>query len=106
MAQSLVLASQSPRRKELLGILGMPFTIVTPNVDETPHRGERAHEYVVRVARLKALDVSSRLKDSLIVSADTVVTIDGEILGKPVDRVDAIRMLLSLIHISEPTRLL
>jgi septum formation protein len=96
MAQSLVLASQSPRRKELLGILGMPFTIVTPNVDETPHPGERPHEYVVRVARLKALDVASRLKESLIVSADTVVTIDGEILGKPVDRVDAIRMLSRL----------
>ena len=79
MAQALVLASQSPRRKELLGILGMPFTIVTPNVDETPHPGERPQEYVVRVARLKALDVASRLKESVIVSADTVVTIDGEL---------------------------
>ena len=96
MAQPLVLASQSPRRKELLEILGIPFTIVTPNVDETPHAGERPHEYVMRVARLKARDVASQLKESLIVSADTVVTIDGEILGKPLDRTDAIRMLTAL----------
>jgi septum formation protein len=96
MEQPLVLASQSPRRKELLAILGMPFTIVTPSVDETPLPGEPPHEYVVRVARLKALDVASRLKDSRIISADTVVTIDGEILGKPVDRADAIRMLSRL----------
>jgi septum formation protein len=96
MAPSLVLASQSPRRKELLAILGMPFTIVIPDVDETPRRGETPDEYAARVARDKAQDVASRSKRSVIISADTVVTIDGEILGKPVDRVDAIRMLTRL----------
>jgi septum formation protein len=96
MEHSLVLASQSPRRKELLGILGIPFTIVTPNVDETPHAGESPGRYVVRVAREKARDVAARLNQAVIVSADTVVTIDGEILGKPRDRRDAIQMLTRL----------
>lgn len=96
MPKRLVLASQSPRRKELLGILGMPFTIVVPAVDETPQAGEFPADYVVRVAREKTRDVASRVRDSLILSADTVVTIDGEILGKPVDRADAIRMLEKL----------
>jgi len=93
MVQSLVLASQSPRRKELLEILGIPFSILSPQTDETPLRGESADRYVVRVARDKAKDVASRLENSVILSADTVVTIDGEILGKPVHRDDAIRML-------------
>jgi septum formation protein len=96
MVQSLVLASQSPRRKELLEILGIPFSIVAPEIDETPHAGEVPHQYAVRVAREKALDVASRLTQSVILSADTVVTIDGAILGKPTDRVDAIRMLTRL----------
>jgi septum formation protein len=96
MVQSLVLASQSPRRKELLEILGIPFSIVTPQTDETPQRGETPDRYVVRVAKDKAKEVASRLQNSIILSADTVVTIDGEILGKPVDRDDAIRMLTRL----------
>jgi septum formation protein len=96
MVQSLVLASQSPRRKELLEILGVPFSIVAPKTDEAPHAGEEPRHYVVRVARDKAMEVASRLTQSVILSADTVVTIDGEILGKPFDRADAIRMLLLL----------
>jgi septum formation protein len=93
MVQSLVLASQSPRRKELLEILGIPFSIVSPQTDETPLPGESPDRYVVRVARDKAKDVASRLENSVILSADTAVTIDGEILGKPAHRDDAIRML-------------
>lgn len=96
MVQSLVLASQSPRRKELLEILGIPFSILTPEIDETPELGESPDKYVVRVAREKARDVASRLERSVILSADTVVTIDGSILGKPADRADAIRMLSGL----------
>jgi septum formation protein len=92
----LVLASQSPRRKELLGILGLPFSVVVPNVDETPQPAEPPRQYVVRVAREKARNVALRTSDSVIVAADTVVTIDGEILGKPTDRRDAIRMLTRL----------
>ena len=96
MVQPLVLASQSPRRKELLEVLGIPFSIVVPETDERPQAGESPEDYVVRVAREKALDVSSRVVDSVVLSADTVVTIDGHILGKPRDRRDAIRMLTQL----------
>ena len=96
MQQPLVLASQSPRRRELLEILGEPFSIVVPTIDETPQPGESPESYVVRVARAKATGVASRVIGSVILSADTVVTIDGEILGKPTDRADAMRMLARL----------
>jgi len=96
MVQPLVLASQSPRRKELLQVLGVPFSIVVPLTDESPRAGESPEDYVVRVARDKARDVASRVNRSIVLSADTVVTLDGEILGKPRDRADAIRMLTRL----------
>jgi septum formation protein len=96
MAPPLVLASQSPRRKELLEVLGIPFSVVVSAADETVRHGETPDAYVVRVARAKGQDVACRLTGSLVLSADTVVTIDGEILGKPVDRNDAIRMLEKL----------
>src|SRR6516165_375148 len=93
---NLVLASQSPRRKELLSILGLPFTIVPASIEEIPLHGERAEAFAVRVAREKGLEVASRVSQSVILSADTVVTIDGDILGKPVDKDDAVRMLRKL----------
>lgn len=96
MVQPLVLASQSPRRKELLEVLGLPFSIVLPDVDESPREGESPETYVVRVARDKALNVASRVRESVVLSADTVVTIDGEILGKPRDAADAMGMLQKL----------
>ena len=96
MALPLVLASQSPRRRELLEILGIPFSIVVSSADERVMPGELPEAYVVRVARAKGLDVATRVNNSMVLSADTVVTIDGEILGKPVDRSDAIRMLEKL----------
>jgi septum formation protein len=65
-------------------------------VDETPRLGEFPVDYAARVAREKAKDVTSRVRGALILSADTVVTIDGEILGKPVDRAEAIQMLEKL----------
>jgi septum formation protein len=95
-APPLVLASRSPRRKELLGVLGVSFSIVVPTIDESPRSEESPENYVVRVAREKARDVASRVSRSVVLSADTVVTIDGEILGKPHDRADAIRMLARL----------
>jgi nucleoside triphosphate pyrophosphatase len=96
MAQPLVLASQSPRRVELLSVIGIPFSIVAPNTDETPRIGESVKEYVARVAREKAADVGARVTGSLVLSADTVVTLDREIFGKPKDHTDAIRMLTRL----------
>ncbi len=93
MALTLVLASQSPRRKELLDVLGIPFSVVASTVDESLKEGESPENYAARVARAKGLEVASRVRDSVVLSADTVVAIDGEILGKPADRNDAIRML-------------
>ena len=96
MRVNLVLASQSPRRKELLAILGIPFTVMPSSVDETPRAGEDPEIFVARVAREKGLDVASRVFGSVVLSADTVVTIDNEILGKPEDEQDAIKMLKTL----------
>jgi nucleoside triphosphate pyrophosphatase len=93
---NLVLASQSPRRKELLAILGYPFTVVPSAIEETPSCGEDPETFVVRVAREKGMEVASRVSQSAILSADTIVTVDNEILGKPVDEADAIRMLRKL----------
>ena len=93
---NLVLASQSPRRRELLSILGYPFTVVPSLIDETPVAGEDPEVFVVRVAREKAMDVASRVSQSVIIAADTVVTIEGEILGKPADEREAARMLRRL----------
>ena len=93
MTPPLVLASQSPRRKELLGILGIPFSVVPASIEEIPMPGETPEQFVVRAAREKGMEVASRVSQSLVLSADTIVTIDGEILGKPVDEKDAVRML-------------
>src|SRR5438552_996796 len=93
---NLVLASQSPRRKELLSILGLPFTVTPASIEEIPFQGETAEAFVVRAAREKGAEVASRVSGSVVLSADTVVTIDGEILGKPNDEHDAVRMLRKL----------
>ena len=93
---NLILASQSPRRKELLSILGYPFTVTPSSIDETPAAGESPVTFVTRMAREKAADVASRVSESVVLSADTVVTINDEILGKPADERDAARMLRQL----------
>jgi septum formation protein len=91
----LVLASQSPRRAEILRQAGIPFTVRAAPVDETLHHGERAEVYVQRLAEMKVLAVNSSAGD-VVLGADTTVVIDGEILGKPVDAADAGRMLAQL----------
>ncbi len=93
---NLVLASQSPRRKELLALLGYPFTIVPSSIDEMPKAGEDPEQFCTRVAREKGMEVAARVSQSVVISADTVVTIDNEILGKPTDHQDAVRMLRKL----------
>lgn len=87
----LILASASPRRKELLGHLGVPFEIVVTDIDESVHPGEAPDVYVERLA-LEKSKAASRPND-LALGADTAVAIDGQILGKPNDVEDAIRML-------------
>ena len=93
---NLVLASASPRRKELLATLGYPFTIVPSSIDESPQAGEDPRTFVIRVACEKGMEVASRVSQSIILSADTIVTLDNEILGKPTDEADAVRMLQKL----------
>jgi len=95
---SLVLASSSSRRQELLRGLGLEFTVVPADVDESRRRDEKALDYVERVARDKAMAVVAKLGTSaagnlVVLAADTTVDVDGEILGKPADDADARRML-------------
>ena len=91
----LVLASQSPRRREILSAAGIEFVVRAASVAEEPRAGESAAEYVVRLAVDKARAVDAAA-DDVVLGADTVVVIDGEILGKPIDRADAVRMLAQL----------
>ena len=86
----LILASQSPRRKELLGLMGHPFVIRVVDVDETMDESQPAFEEVARVSRLKAFAVE-RSQEDIVVAADTVVVCDHQILGKPKDEADAFR---------------
>jgi septum formation protein len=92
----LILASASPRRQELLREAGIEFTVEPANVDETPIAGESAQACAERLAREKARAVFARRPGSVVLGADTVVVVDGEILGKPVDAEDAARMLRML----------
>jgi len=90
----LVLASGSPRRRELLVQAGFSFRVQAADIDETPLAGEAADAYVERLAREKALAVASLQTELCVVlAADTTVVVDGEILAKPVDAADARRML-------------
>jgi septum formation protein len=90
----LILASASPRRRELLARLGLPFEARAMAADETPRPGESPVDLVARLALVKARAVDA--PGALVVGADTVVALDGEILGKPLDAADAARMLRAL----------
>lgn len=88
----LVLASQSPRRRELLERAGFQFTVCPTEVDESWREGEDPESHVCRLAREKAR-AAAAAENELVLGADTVVVVQGEILGKPSDRADAERML-------------
>jgi septum formation protein len=88
----LVLASQSPRRAEILRNAGIPFVARPAAVDETPRNGEAPLDYVTRLAEEKAVAISAAA-DDIVLGADTTVVIDGKTLGKPADEADARRML-------------
>ena len=92
----IILASNSPRRKELLRQVGVSFTVDPADVDERPFPGERPEDYAVRVALDKARVAAARSKNGVIIAADTIVVVDDTILGKPADRNDAERMLTVL----------
>lgn len=93
--KQLILASNSPRRKELLALLEIPFKVMPGDVDESLRDGESAELYVRRMA----LDKASKIPvgaDEIVIGADTVVVSDGQILGKPKDNDDAMHMLQAL----------
>ncbi|MEO1085892.1 MAG: Maf family protein, partial [Acidobacteriota bacterium] len=90
----LILASGSPRRRELLAGLGIHPEVRPVDIDESPHPGEDASTYVARLAEEKARERAE--PGELILAADTVVAVDGELLGKPADADDARRMLRRL----------
>lgn len=92
----LILASASPRRRELLAGTGVRFDVVPVDVDERQVDGEAPAVYVERLARLKADAAAARHPETLVIGADTAVVIAGEVLGKPVGALDAARMLRRL----------
>ncbi|MBI5477244.1 MAG: septum formation protein Maf [Deltaproteobacteria bacterium] len=92
----LVLASASPRRREMLSRLGLRFRVVAGDIAEVPRPGEAAEAFALRAAREKAAAVRAREPAALVLAADTVVVLDGAILGKPRDLAEARSMVGSL----------
>jgi septum formation protein len=90
---ALILASASPRRRDLLAACGIPFQIIPSMIDEHPLPDEPAAAYVQRLALAKAESVAQHHPDAVVLGADTIVTIDGFLLGKPQSLVEARQML-------------
>ena len=88
----LILASASPRRKELLGLFHIPFVIRVADIDETMDHTKTPFEEVARVSRLKALAVERQQSD-VVIAADTIVVCEGKVLGKPGTEAEAVEML-------------
>ena len=88
----LILASASPRRKELMSLFGIPFVVRAADIDETMDSSKPPFDEVARVSRAKALAVA-REEDDAVVAADTIVVCDGRVLGKPHSREEAVAML-------------
>ena len=92
----VILASQSPRRRDLLTLIGVPHEVRPADIDETVLPGERPAPHAERLARGKALAIASAEPDALTIGSDTIVVVDGDILGKPGDADEARRMLRRL----------
>ncbi len=91
------LASASPRRRQILGWTGIQFHFLSTDIDESINAGEKAKDYVNRLAVEKARAAIEKIpSDGLVIAADTTVVLDSAVLGKPVDRADAAHMLTSL----------
>src|SRR4051812_34669684 len=95
-ASSLVLASASPRRAELLRVAGIAFRVEVSNLEEARNPGEAPHDYAARLARDKARVVAQRFPSEPVLAADTIVVIGDAVLEKPTDAADAARMLRQL----------
>jgi septum formation protein len=96
MTLKVILASGSPRRRQLLGAAGIEFEVIESGMPEQHEAGEPPRDYALRMARDKAGAVSSRFPDAIVVGADTIVVCDAQILEKPADAADARRMLAML----------
>jgi septum formation protein len=90
----VVLASQSPRRRELLRLIGVPHDVQPADIDETYRAGELPRAHAERLAREKAQRVAD--PGTVVIGSDTIVVVDGDVLGKPIDEADAARMLRRL----------
>ncbi|WP_372981767.1 nucleoside triphosphate pyrophosphatase [Marinobacter sediminum] len=93
---TIILASASPRRSELLRQIGVTFSVQPADVDETPLPNETAERYVERLARDKALAVAASSPGAMVLGSDTSVVLDGVILGKPADQEEAVATLMRL----------
>jgi septum formation protein len=89
----LVLASSSKYRKELLSRLHVPFEVLVPSIDETPHPGEEPEATALRLAQQKAAAVAAQMPDALVIGSDQVATLDGEQIGKPGSHANALKQL-------------
>jgi septum formation protein len=96
MASLFILASASPRRRELLKSMGFDFTVITSGVDEKFLEGESVREHVLRLSREKAVAIADRNPEAWVLGADTIVVIDGELLGKPKSKQEAREMIMRL----------
>ena len=92
----IILASQSPRRADLLTHIGVEFELEPSQVHERPHSDEAPPDYIIRIARAKVVAVARKRESGLVIGADTVVVLDGKLLGKPESQEDAKRMLRQL----------
>jgi len=92
----IILASSSPRRADLLRTVGVDFEVAPSPVQERPHAGEAPADYITRLARAKVIGIARQRERGLVIGADTIVVLDGKILGKPADEAEAARMLRSL----------
>jgi len=94
--KKIILASASPRRKELLELIGIPFSVVPSTAEEVIKEGLTPAEIVESLSLMKAQSVSDNLQDALVIGSDTIVVLDGEILGKPLNEDDAFKTLQKL----------
>lgn len=92
----VVLASSSPRRRELLTLIGIAHVVIPADIDESERRGENPADYAERLAREKTVTVAHRHPDALVIGADTIVVIDDRVLGKPRTADEAALMLRTL----------
>ncbi len=94
--KNIILASASPRRRDFLQQLGLPFTTIPATIDETPRNNESAVDFVQRMASAKAKSIATSWPDAVVIGADTVISFQKEILGKPENPGEALQFLQKL----------